>query len=239
MRIFFVLTVVSAAACGPRQATVRVTIPDLEGVETPVPGLQVIFLPYDRDSIVRGLEAKATSPRPKVRELDSLFREFRAPYLEFMRVAVTTDRLRRKRDSLTGALGAGAPADPGVRAIEDSIARLTPAETAANAALGRTRERLGPSIDRFRAEAAKWERETYRSYEETVRSLGGRTFGNPVADTTDARGWATMTLTNGSWWVTARSIDPGDPNGEWYWNLKVIGDTVALNPRTGLHRPRY
>jgi hypothetical protein len=239
VRIVLGLAVAVAAGCGPREVTVRVTIPDLNGVETPVPGLQVVFLPYDRDSVVRGLEAKAATPRPHSRELDSLFREFRGPYLEFMRVATTTERLRRERDSLTGALGAGAAANPRVVAVTDSLGRLAPAETAAQGALARARERFGPSIDRYRAAAAKWERETYRSYEETVRSLGSRTFANPVADTTDALGWATIALTNGSWWATARSIDPGDPNGEWYWNLKITGDTVALSSRTGLHRPRY
>jgi len=238
VRTLLTLTLLACAGCDTRTATVRVTIPDLDGIETPVPGLQVIFLPYDRDSLVRAFEAKAPTPRPHTKELDSLFREFAAPYREFIRIATVVDRLRRERDSLTQALGTAA-AGPRLAAITDSIGRLTPAETAANATLKRTRERLGPAIDRLRSDATKWESDTYRDYQSAVRGLGIRSFANPVADTTDALGWATIALTNGTWWATARSIDPGDPYREWYWNVRIDGDTVALSPRTGRFRPRY
>jgi len=237
--ILIALLLLLTAGCRPRTVTVRVTIPDLHGVETPVPGLQVVFLPYDRDSIVRGFEAKASTPRPYRNELDSLYREFRAPFFEFMKVATVVDRLRRERDSLTQAMGSTAVSSPRVKAVADSIVRLTPVESAAQSALAKARERLGPSIERFRDEAAKWEEVTYRDYESTVRALGRRSFANPVADTTNALGWATIELTNGRWWATTRTIDPGDPYAEWYWNVAIDGDTVALSPRTGLHRPRY
>ena len=52
-------------------------------------------------------------------------------------------------------------------------------------------------------------------------------------------GWAEMILTHDHWWVTGHAIDPRDPNAEWYWNLPVKGDTMYLNPKNGLNRPRY
>lgn len=241
MRLLLLAAVLAATGCGPRRVTVRVTVPDLAGIETPVRGLQVVFLPYDRDSIVRGFEAKAATPRPHTRELDSLYREFRPAYFTFIRLALVTERLRRERDSLLGSQGSSPPppADSRRVAVTDSLERLLPLEKAANEELARVRQRVGPLIDRYRADVMKWERGTFRDYETTVRRLGERSFANPVADTTDGLGWATIELTNGRWWATSRSIDPGDPHAEWYWNVPITGDTVALSSRTGLHRPRY
>ena len=61
----------------------------------------------------------------------------------------------------------------------------------------------------------------------------------PIADTTDASGLATFSLGGGDWWVTATSWDAGDPNAIWYWNEKILGDTVRLDARNAVHRPRY
>jgi hypothetical protein len=59
------------------------------------------------------------------------------------------------------------------------------------------------------------------------------------ADTTDARGRATLRLSARPWWIYARSPDPQDPNAEWYWNLPAVGDTLRLDAATGRHLPRY
>ena len=37
-----------------------------------------------------------------------------------------------------------------------------------------------------------------------------------------------LRLKRGDWWVYARSWDPWDPNGEWYWNVPLRG---GANPR--------
>ena len=226
---------VALAACQPRVAVVRVTIPDLEGTEVPVPNLTVTFLPYDRDSIVAALEA-AGPPRPHTRELDSLFDQFRTPYRAVARLGATIERLSRQRDSL-GALPTPDPAS--LSQVDDSLEGLAAAQRAARAALEQARGTLGPLIDRRRAEVRQWEDSTLSDYGKIVRSLGDRVFANPVADTTSATGWASAEITDGRWWVTARTIDPADPNREWYWNLRVDPDSVYLSPQTGRNRPRY
>ena len=209
-----------APACRARTATIRVSIPDLNGVETPVPGLVVSFLPYNRDSILTALEAKA-APRPRTRELDSLFLDFRTPFIAYLKANARLDSLR----------SGGAPAG--------SMAPAAESLSAARAALDRAREQLGPAMETSRAVVRQWEDSVYRDYSLITRSMGERVFANPVADTTDAVGWATITLTNGRWWATAHSIDPTDPNRQWYWNVAITGDTVFLSPQTGRRRPRY
>ncbi|MFN0178824.1 MAG: hypothetical protein ACKVZ0_08490 [Gemmatimonadales bacterium] len=234
MRRCLLVGLVALTACQPRVAVVRVTIPNLDGVEVPVPGLVVAFLPYDRDSIVAALEAKSP-PRPHTRALDSLYAEFREPYRTLARLAAVTERLRREEDSLGRALGDSVR----LRTIADSLAVLTATERAARAALERARETLGPRIDQLRAEVRRWEDSALGSYRQIIRAKRDRIFANPVADTTSEAGWGGAQLTNGRWWVTAQTIDPTDPNRDWYWNIRLHRDTVYLSPQTGRNRPRY
>ena len=62
---------------------VRVSIPGPDSVETPVTGVGVVALPYDRDSVLRQLEARAPTPRPDTAPLDSLFAAFRGPFTAY------------------------------------------------------------------------------------------------------------------------------------------------------------
>jgi hypothetical protein len=78
---------VAAAAAGPglvacertREVAIRVSIPGPDSVETPVTGIGLVALPYDRDSVLAALEAKSHSRRPGTAELDSPFRRFARP----------------------------------------------------------------------------------------------------------------------------------------------------------------
>ena len=218
-------------------ASVRISIPDLGGIETAATGLPVAFLPYDRDSILLAMASRAPTPRPSTAQLDTLFATFRVPFQRFVAIAAPTDRLRRERDSL--ATLPGLESNPRFRAVDDSLTLLVPIENSARAELDRVRSAVGPSIDRLGALIRTWEDSTYRGYRDIVRGLGERVFANPVADTTDQFGWATIRLTDGRWWATASTIDPIDPHREWYWNVRIDGDTAYLNPRTGRNRPRY
>jgi hypothetical protein len=199
---------------------VRVTVPDLFDVETPAPAIVVSFLPYNRDSIVQSLEAKA-GPRPHTRELDSLFRAFREPYLTYFRLVATSERLAQSPSGV------------------DSLVALKPKLAVARQALERARAGLGPLIDSLRRDGNAWEVSTYGGYQTITRDLQHNAMVNPVADTTDALGRAVVSLPKGTWWATARAIDARDPNAEWYWNVRITGDSVRLDPRSGRNRPRY
>lgn len=241
MRHAALVLLVLTAACAGRRVAVRVSIPNLEGVETPIPNLVLTFLPYDRDSVIRSLEERAPEPRPNTVELDSLFRRFRQPFTAFLALSAADERLRRDRDSLVAAGQSAQEAPPGSRLaiVNDSLTRLAPDLARARAALDRARTELWPAMDSLRGRVRHWESTAYAGYDTLVARLPGRQLANPVADTTDPKGWAEIELPDGAWWVTARSIDPRDPNAEWYWNLRIERDTVYLDPRTGRNRPRY
>ncbi|MBA3556217.1 MAG: hypothetical protein H0W29_15875, partial [Gemmatimonadales bacterium] len=52
------LLAAATAACeGSRDLAVRVSIPGPDSVETPVSGIGLVALPYDRDSVLAALEA--------------------------------------------------------------------------------------------------------------------------------------------------------------------------------------
>jgi hypothetical protein len=210
-----------------------VTIPNLEGVETPVADLVVTFLPYDRDSVIQALEAKAGA-RPHTKELDSLFRAFREPFNAYLKQVTRRDRLEATERQLSSQ-----PSSPALAAVRDSLAKLRTEVDASKATLDQARAKLWPRIDSLRRLVKAWESTAYKGYDEVVRRLREKAFVNAVADTTDSGGWAKISIPDGPWWVTTRTIDPADPNGEWYWNLRMSADTVLLNPRTGVNRFRY
>ncbi len=213
----------------------RVSVPDLDGIDTPLAGVIVTFLPYDRDEILAQLEDKA-GPRPHTQELDSLFRLFRTPFAAYVRASERARATRRLHDSLRASRGAD---DAEVRALADSATRIDHELATARTALDAMRDTVGPAIARLRDESRRWEDTTYREFRGLARNTGRGFFSRPFADTTDPQGWASIRLVGRKWWITAQALDPVDPNGEWYWNIPIDGDTVYLDSRTGRHRPRY
>lgn len=213
----------------------RVSVPDLDGTDTPLAGVVVTFLPYDRDGILAELENQA-GPRPHTQELDSLFRRFRTPYAVYVRTSERARTTRRLYDSLLAVRGAD---DAEVRGLADSTARIDLELAKARAVLDAVRDSVGPVIARLRDDSRQWEDTTYREFRRLARNAGRGFFARPFADTTDQGGWASIQLVGRKWWITARALDPVDPNSEWYWNLPLDGDTVYLDSRTGRHRPRY
>src|SRR5437867_3979975 len=204
-------------------------------------GLVFRLLPYDRDSVIRAMEARASEPRPHTRELDSLFQRFRGPFGGLLRAAHDEERWAARRDSLRARQGPGAPlalADS-VRAVEESLAALVPRLARARTEMERARAELLPPMVALRRGVRAWESTAYRGYDSIVRRLTRDRLANPVADTTGADGWAVFPLPKGRWWINARAVDLRDPNAEWYWNLELKQDTVLLNPLTGRNRPRY
>jgi len=235
----------TAACSGNQTVVVQVQVPDLSGRETPLPGVIITALPFDRDSILSLLETRASRPRPHTRALDSLFQAFRGPFLAFAQVAWEMDQLRRKRDTLAAEQqGASSPAARGelgarLAAIEDSLRSLEPGLAARRRSLGAARDSLLPRMDRLRADVEEWERSTFAGYDSVVRMVTRSRFSEGLADTTDARGWVRLVLPSAGWRVFIRAPDLEDPNAQWYWNLPVTGDTLRLTPANARHLPRY
>jgi hypothetical protein len=230
----------------PREVAVRVSIPGPDSVETPVTGVGVVALPYDRDSVLAALEAKATTPRPDTTALDSLFRAFRVPFVSYTHAVQRTERLRDSLERLRAGLDSMPRNTPeyrvmyaGFSGLEDSLAGARKAAERARHELDRARAEFAERGDPLRARIRHWEDSTYRGYDSITRNLAARRRQDPRTDTTDARGWAQFTLPPGEWWIYGRSWDASDPNAEWYWNLPVTNDTMLLSSRTGRQRRRY
>ena len=88
----------------PRTVAVRVSIPGPDSVETPVTGIGLVALPYDRDSVLAALARNARSPRPDTTELQRLFREFRGPFTAYTATAFAAGQLHDSLERLKARL---------------------------------------------------------------------------------------------------------------------------------------
>jgi hypothetical protein len=229
-----------------REVAVRISIPGPDSLETPVSGVGLVALPYDRDSVLASLEAAAPTKRPATAELDTLFQRFRGPFTGY---TTATYRLAALRDSLAAtrsgldSIPRNAPEYGQLFArfgrLNDSLAAARTRSERARAELDRARTELVPRSDSLRAVVRHWEDSTYRGYDSIVRALARSRGREPATDTTGADGWAHFHLRPGRWWIYARSWDATDPNAEWYWNVPVNGDTLLLSSRTGRRQARY
>lgn len=236
--------VVSFACERPHDMAVRVSIPGPDSMETPVTGVGVVALSYDRDSVLGQLRAKARLPHPDTTTLDSLYAEFRGPFIGY---SSATFRLGKLRDSLAmvqhelDSLGRDTPRYSVLYArfgrLSDSIGVAEAHAKTAHDFLDKARSTFVSKSESLRAAVRQWEDSTYRGYDSIVRGLSrGR---EAVTDTTGADGWAHLRIKPGRWWIYARSWDATDPNSEWYWNVPATGDTLILSSRTGRRQPRY
>lgn len=206
--------------------TVRVSIPDLDSVSTPASGITVTALPFDRDSLAHALEAAHHATRPYQAELDSASDAFRQPFLDYFRAS-------QRRNAVADSVKAGQLPAPALTAAEQRMAQ-------AKAALQHARDSLGDRIDSLRGIVAQWEDSTYADYDSVAKAILAGVGRQPVSDTTDNSGQATLRLrpSPAGWWVSASSWDPLDPNRVWYWNVKVEGDSIDLSSANGHRRTR-
>jgi hypothetical protein len=241
------LVFATLAGCGTeRSVAVRVSIPDADSVETPAAGVGIIALPYDRDSVLASLEARARTPRPNTAALDSLFARFRGPFTRYTRFSYAASRLRdsvnvlrREQDSLLSGSPQHRTLADRLRRMSDSLAAAERRAERSRADLDQARREFVSRSESLRARVRQWEDSTYKGWDSIVQRLTTARGREAVTDTTGQTGWAEFTLRPGPWWLYARAWDTSDPNAEWYWNVPVTQDTVLLSSRTGKRRPRY
>jgi hypothetical protein len=237
----------AVAACErPRTVAVRVSIPGPDSVETPVTGIGLVALPYDRDSVLTALERSARSPRPDTAELQRLFREFRGPFTAYTGSAFAAgqlrdslERLKTRLDSLSRGSAEYSERYAEFGRLNDALTALQRRTEQRRTELDRARAAFVERSESLRAAIRHWEDSTYLGYDSITDALAAQRHREAVTDTTGADGWAHFTLSGGPWWIYGRSWDATDPNAEWYWNVPVASDTLQLSSRTGRQRPRY
>jgi hypothetical protein len=229
-----------------RDVSVRVSIPGADSLETPAAGVAVVALPYDRDSVLAGLETRGRIPRPATAQLDSLFVKFRGPFTSYSSITYVAGKLRDSLDRVRRVLDTLSTQAPRYRPLHRQSLLLSDSLRAANAraerarlALDRARADFVNRSESLRARVRQWEDSTYHGYDSIVENLTRQRHQDAATDTTGVTGWARFSLRPGRWWLYARAWDTSDPNSEWYWNVPVDSDTILLSSRTGQRRPRY
>lgn len=231
---------ITAAACGS-SVTVEVTT---EGADGPQPqaNLPLEFLPFDRDSVFDALDAQAETPRPQMSEdlatasqrvtaLQATWRDEENAW------SVARDSLRELRDRLDQIDAR----DPNYRRLYDQFGQLEGQERrldrgrkTAFDSFTTAQEQVSARLDSFKVVQDAWADEAYAGYYDIeIGLLDGKEI---VADTTNARGLATVSLPGGDWYVTTRTPVP---QGELYWNVRIPDvDTLRLDASNGELRPR-
>jgi hypothetical protein len=248
-RIALLSVALEAAVTGcqsSREVAVRVSIPGPDSLETPAAGVGIVALPYDRDSVLASLEARAPTPRPHAAALDSLYARFRGPFTTYTSISYAAGKLRDSLGVVQALLDSTPPDSPQYRSLRarsarmsDSLAAIDSRGRRARGTLERARTEFVSRSESLRTAVRQWEDSTYRGYDSIVENLAFARGREAATDTTGATGWAHFSLPRGEWWLYARAWDTADPNAEWYWNVPVVDDTVLLSSRTGQRRPRY
>jgi len=236
----------TACSGGRRDVHIEVAIPGPDSVDAPVAHLQLVALPYDRDSVLQALEAGRSRPPGLAQRLDSLFTAFRGPFGHYAAAAYRVQTLEReqayRKARLDSLPRSSAAYDTLYRAFvraADSIAQARDLRERTQNELAIARSKYSPTIDSLRRIMAQWEDSTYRGYDSITKSLSSGLGSTPISDSTGADGSVTLRLPPGRWWIYARSWDAWDPHSEWYWNVPVTGNHLALDKRSGRRIPRY
>jgi len=235
------------SACNSgREVQIEVAIPGPDSVDAPVAHLQLIALPYDRDSVLAVFAQRSPRPERETRQLDTLFAAFRIPFGTYAAAAYRLQSLQRSAAYLKARLDSLPRESPAYDSLyrlfaggTDSIAGAQKRRDAAQRELSIARAKLSPRIDSLRQLMSHWQDSTYRGYDSITKVLGSGIGREPIADSTGADGKVTLHIPPGSWWIYARSWDAWDPYSEWYWNVPVTGERVVLDRSNGRRQPRY
>ena len=208
--------------------------------DAPLSQLEVVALPFDPSALLDSLANAAPRPRPAFPELETRLRNYQAAD-----VAETPDPAsgsaaaasRATRDSvlrLSAALKRMDRAAPGYREayahFRDLYARYSAREAARENAARRDRsgERsLAEQATRAADSLRMWERVAYRDFPRLAVERTAATGRAPQRVSTDSAGRATLDLTRGGWWLSARLADPSNPFLEYHWD---VGLTTAGLP---------
>jgi hypothetical protein len=247
VRRWVIPAILALTACsGGREVQIEVAIPGPDSVDAPVAHLQLVALPYDRDSVLATFTAKSPRPEREARQLDSLFALFRGPFGSYAAAAYKLQSLQRSLGYLKARLDSLPRQSPQYDSLyrvfaarSDSVAPAQERRDQAQRELSLARVKLSPRIDSLRQLMSRWEDSTYRGYDSITKALGSGIGREAVADSTGADGKVSLRLPRGPWWIYARSWDAWDPYSEWYWNVPVTGERLVLDRSNGHRQPRY
>lgn len=229
------------AACGGGEVTVRVMSSTEDGEATPVEDAEVTFLPYDRDSVFSVLAERAEEAEPKppaelkdqVQQVIDAQSEWRAAEERWANLRDSLKSLKSRMDGLDRTSKEYLQLFEQFNQLEERVNQLEARKDRLFDRFDSLQKATIQRQDSMRAVIQSWEEEAYRNYIPITDSLLRQRGVDPQEiprDTTDAQGYAEVSLPGGDWWVYTRT-SPG-PYEELYWNEHIVPgqvDTLVLN----------
>lgn len=233
------------AACGGTELTV-VVLSDAEEGPVPVANQEIVFLPFNRDSVFEALSAQAEEPEPQIpddlqeqfAQVAALQEEWRAAEAEWAEARESLQNLSDRLQRLDRRSREYQQLYRQFDGLEGTERRLNNARQQAFQAFDDLQKQTLTRADSVRAVIEAWEDIAFMEYidiETEILEADGRQI---VYDTTDASGAATSALAGGSWYVHTRLPRPFS---ELYWNVLVdpsATDSLMLTPANADERIR-
>ena len=222
-----ILASLSLAACGAADVSVVVALGD-DTESTPLDGVEVQILPYDRDQVFDSLEAASPTPEPEIPEdLLAAREEIAQAQQNWLDLEARWGTLRDTLQRLNTRLEELNPGEGLYRAIfnewQDLEAELNRAERQRDGAFNTFNSLQQATIERMdsmRIVQADWGDQAFADVSLVIMAKVNEAGLDIVMDTTDASGIADFQdgVAPGMYWVHARHELPYD---ELYWNVPI------------------
>lgn len=234
-------------ACDGGSTTVQVMAGPSTGEAQPVEDVVVEFLPYDRDSIFEAMAGRADEPEPTIpQDLREQFDEVIEAQQTWRQAEARWSQLRDSLKQLSQQMEGLDTQGREYLQLFEQFNELEKRVTALDQRRGRLFARFDSlqkatvaRADSVQSVIQTWEDEAFDGYTGVVDSLLTARDVEIRTDTTDAQGYATVSLPGGDWWAYARHT-PG-PFEELYWNEHFVpsqADTLILDRENAEVRPR-
>ena len=215
----------SLAACGGSELTV-VVLSETEVGQVPVANQEIVFLPFNRDSVFEALAAQAEEAEPQIpsdleeqfAQVAALQEEWRVAEAEWAEARESLQNLSDRLQRLDRRSREYQQLYRQFDGLEGAERRLNNARQQAFQAFDDLQKQTLTRSDSVRAVIEAWEDIAFMDYidiETEILEAAGREI---VYDTTDASGAATSSLASGTWYVHTRLPRPFS---ELYWNVPI------------------
>ena len=183
----------SSPASTRATVAVRVSIPGPDSVETPVTGIGLVALPYDRDSVLAAWRAAPDRPARTRPSCSASSASSAAPSPPTPRRPSPPARLRDSLERLKARLDSLPRGSDEYREryavfgrLNDSLVALQGRAEQRRAELDRARAAFVERSETLRAAIRHWEDSTYQGYDSLTDALAAQRHREPVTDTTGA-----------------------------------------------------
>ena len=242
------LSTVYLAACGGGEIVVQAQTQTDDGQVSPLAGLPVEALPYDRDAVFDSLTAAYSTPEPQIpAALSALQDSIAAANQEWTQATAdwnaARDSVQKLNEQLQGMNRTSGDYIVLYRVVNGLFAEVDRAEAAMNREFQRftnLQNRYATQAEETQRARAQWADAAYADVDVALTERLKASRRQMAADTTDANGVARLTgLRSGEWWIHARYELPF---AELYWNVPVTVDgeavQVQLTRETAEVRPK-